>query len=94
MNGIEAYRESTIATGDDGGPDLRVRFSRMDGWEISIVSDRARRWLLRSARPSAQDRGMQTTFRTDLAGVNNFILGARAEGLISEYIGPQEIVRL
>lgn len=79
-------------------PDLRVHFSRSDGWQVTIVSARAQEWLRNALERALYDQvrtmEAETVVRTDLAGVNDLVRRARSEGYVSEYVGPHETVRL
>ncbi|WP_159590888.1 hypothetical protein [Chelativorans xinjiangense] len=96
MNQISARsrRVSDQASGENRTlqPDFRVEYSTAVGWQIAIVSQRASEWARENARsPVFNNNG--GFIQTDLAGVNLLVHGSRQDGLSTEYIGPQRILR-
>ena len=78
---------------DDLRPDLRVRFSQADGWEVTIVSERAAAWAQQHL-PERQSEDPMAVVATSLEGVNEIVKRARSAGYRSEYLGSHVVVRL
>lgn len=75
------------------GADFRVCFSRSEGWQVAMLSERARRWAGQNLNSDLYDMS-HTELTTNLQGVNSLLHRARMAGLASEYVGPFQSVRL
>ena len=78
---------------ESGTADFRISFSGPQGWQVAVLSERARRWADQNLNNDLSGV-RQNELTTNLGGVNSLLHRARLAGLATEYIGPHARVLL
>ena len=85
----EKRRRGNAVEGRHTGPDFRVRRS-VASLEVAALSPRGLSWL--SGKRASGDDENRAVFSSDVAFANVLLRDAIQEGLVTQYVGPNETI--